>query len=159
MRRDRPARDHTREEPSRSWAAPGKLRARPGLFGEVPEESGQARGKQYGMTPGLAATLRHAASMHNPEFYERQRMRASTYNIPRFLHCYQETIDGGLILPRGRQRGPVRPRRLGLQRPRAVVAGTTGVVAGPRALPRPWQQASRSAVDDSRSIHAYRSVM
>jgi hypothetical protein len=53
------------------------------------------------LTPGLAATLRHAASMHNPEFYERQRMRASTYNIPRFLHCYQETIDGGLILPRG----------------------------------------------------------
>ena len=41
------------------------------------------------LTPGLAATLRHAASMHNPEFYERQRMRASTYNIPRFLHCYQ----------------------------------------------------------------------
>ena len=39
--------------------------------------------------------------MHNPEFYERQRMRASTYNIPRFLHCYQETIDGGLVLPRG----------------------------------------------------------
>jgi superfamily II DNA or RNA helicase len=39
--------------------------------------------------------------MHNPEFYERQQMRASTYNIPRFLHCYQETIDGGLILPRG----------------------------------------------------------
>jgi hypothetical protein len=50
---------------------------------------------------GLAATLRHATSMHNPEFYERQRMRASTYNIPRFLHCYQETIDGGLVLPRG----------------------------------------------------------
>jgi primosomal protein N' len=39
--------------------------------------------------------------MHNPEFYERQRMRASTYKIPRFLHCYQETIDGGLVLPRG----------------------------------------------------------
>ena len=39
--------------------------------------------------------------MHNPEFYERQRMRASTYTIPRFLHCYRETIDGGLVLPRG----------------------------------------------------------
>ena len=25
--------------------------------------------------------------LHNPEFYERQRMRASTWNIPRFLHC------------------------------------------------------------------------
>ncbi len=57
--------------------------------------------EQAELTPGLAATLRHAASMHNPEFYERQRMPASTYNIPRFLHCYQETIDGGLILPRG----------------------------------------------------------
>ena len=57
--------------------------------------------EQAELTPSLAATLRHAASMHNPEFYERQRMRASTYNIPRFLHCYQETIDGGLVLPRG----------------------------------------------------------
>jgi len=57
--------------------------------------------EQGELTPGLAATLRHAASMHNPEFYERQRMRASTYNILRFLHCYQETIDGGLTLPRG----------------------------------------------------------
>ena len=53
------------------------------------------------LTPALAAALRHAASMHNPEFYERQRMRASTYNIPRFLHSFDETIDGGLILPRG----------------------------------------------------------
>ncbi len=57
--------------------------------------------EQAELTPGLAATLRHAASMHNPLFYERQRMRASTYNIPRFLHAYDETFDGGLILPRG----------------------------------------------------------
>jgi hypothetical protein len=57
--------------------------------------------EQAELTPGPAATLRHAASMHNPVFYERQRMRASTYNIPRLLHCYQETIDGGLVLPRG----------------------------------------------------------
>jgi superfamily II DNA or RNA helicase len=59
------------------------------------------RVEQAELTPGLAATLRHAASMHNPVFYERQRMRASTYNIPRFLHVYDETLDGGLILPRG----------------------------------------------------------
>jgi hypothetical protein len=44
---------------------------------------------------------RHAASMHNPVFYERQRMRASTWNVPRFLHSFDETIDGGLVLPRG----------------------------------------------------------
>ena len=30
-----------------------------------------------------------------------QRMRASTWNIPRFLHAYDETLDGGLVLPRG----------------------------------------------------------
>ena len=59
------------------------------------------RMEQAELTPGLAATLRHAASMHNPLFYERQRMRVSTYNIPRFLHSYNETLDGGLILPRG----------------------------------------------------------
>ena len=39
--------------------------------------------------------------MHNPLFCERQRMRASTFNIPRFLHSYDEALDGGLILPRG----------------------------------------------------------
>ena len=39
--------------------------------------------------------------MHNPLFYERQRMRTSTWNVPRFLHSFDETIDGGLILPRG----------------------------------------------------------
>ena len=59
------------------------------------------RVEQAELTSGLAATLRHAASMHNPMFCERQRMRASTYNIPRFLYSYDETLDGGLILPRG----------------------------------------------------------
>jgi superfamily II DNA or RNA helicase len=57
--------------------------------------------EQAELTPGLAATLRHAASMRNPLFYERQRMRASTWNLPRFLHSFDETVDGGLILPRG----------------------------------------------------------
>ncbi len=49
----------------------------------------------------LAASLRHAASMHNPQFYEKQRMRLSTWDIPRFLQFFDETIDGGLIMPRG----------------------------------------------------------
>ena len=56
---------------------------------------------QAELTPALGSTLRHAASMHNPEFYERQRMRASTYNTPRFLYSFDETIDGSLVLPRG----------------------------------------------------------
>jgi superfamily II DNA or RNA helicase len=53
------------------------------------------------LTPALAATLKHAASMANPLFYERQRRRASTWNVPRFLRSYDETLDEGLVLPRG----------------------------------------------------------
>jgi superfamily II DNA or RNA helicase len=57
--------------------------------------------QQDQLTPDLAAALRHAASMRNPVFDERQRMRASTWNVPRFLYGFDETVDGGLILPRG----------------------------------------------------------
>jgi hypothetical protein len=53
------------------------------------------------LTPALHATLKHAASMTNPLFYERQRLRMSTWDTSRFLRSYNETLDGGLILPRG----------------------------------------------------------
>jgi len=53
------------------------------------------------LPPALLATLKHAASMPNPLFYERQRMRTSTWDIPRFLRSYDETLTGDLILPRG----------------------------------------------------------
>jgi superfamily II DNA or RNA helicase len=53
------------------------------------------------LTPALLSSLKHAASMSNPLFYERQRMRMSTYDTPRFLISYDETLDGGLLLPRG----------------------------------------------------------
>jgi hypothetical protein len=39
--------------------------------------------------------------MTNPLFYERQRLRMSTWDTPRFLRSYDETLDGGLVLPRG----------------------------------------------------------
>ena len=53
------------------------------------------------LTPAALATLKHAASMPNPAFYDRQRRRFSTWGIPRFLHSYDETLDGKLVLPRG----------------------------------------------------------
>jgi hypothetical protein len=37
----------------------------------------------------------------DPLFYERQRRRASTWDIPRFLRSYDETLTGDLIVPRG----------------------------------------------------------
>ena len=42
------------------------------------------------LTPALLATLKHAASMANPAFYDRQRRRFSTWGVPRFLHVSRE---------------------------------------------------------------------
>lgn len=41
----------------------------------------------------LLATLKHVASLANPVFYERERRRLSTYQLPRFLRCYAEDLD------------------------------------------------------------------
>jgi superfamily II DNA or RNA helicase len=51
--------------------------------------------------PALMATLKHAATLPNPLFYERQRRRALTWGVPRFLFNYDETVAGDLVLPRG----------------------------------------------------------
>jgi hypothetical protein len=53
------------------------------------------------LTPAALATLKHAASMANPAFYDRERRRFSTWGVPRFLRSYDETLDGRLVLPRG----------------------------------------------------------
>ena len=55
---------------------------------------------RIGVPPALLAALKHAASLHNPEFYEKERMRFSTWDTPRFIRCYRETLDQ-LLLPRG----------------------------------------------------------
>ncbi len=51
--------------------------------------------------PAMITALKHAAALPNPDFYERQRQRRSTWGIPRFLTSYDETLEGDLILPRG----------------------------------------------------------
>ncbi|WP_245720504.1 DEAD/DEAH box helicase [Nocardia uniformis] len=51
--------------------------------------------------PAMFSAVKHAASIPNPEFYARQRARRSTWDTPRFLRSYDETLDGDLILPRG----------------------------------------------------------
>ncbi len=55
---------------------------------------------RIGMPPALLAALKHLASIHNPAYYEKERLRLSTWKTPRFLRCYGETIDR-LLLPRG----------------------------------------------------------
>jgi superfamily II DNA or RNA helicase len=55
---------------------------------------------RIGVPPPLVAALKHLASLHNPDFYEKERLRFSTWNTPRFIRCYRETLDQ-LLLPRG----------------------------------------------------------
>lgn len=55
---------------------------------------------RIGLPPALVSALKHLASVHNPEYYEKERLRLSTWNTPRLIRCYEETIDQ-LALPRG----------------------------------------------------------
>jgi hypothetical protein len=53
-----------------------------------------------GLPPWLLASIKHLASLHNPEFYRRQKLRLSTWQTPRFVRCYSEDLSH-LHLPRG----------------------------------------------------------
>ncbi len=44
--------------------------------------------------------MKHIAAFKNPEFYSKQAMRISTYNIPRII-CRADFTDEYLAMPRG----------------------------------------------------------
>lgn len=56
--------------------------------------------EKSGMPPWMLAQLKHLATFHNPKFYERQKLRLSTYQTPRLITCYEEDIFH-IHLPRG----------------------------------------------------------
>jgi superfamily II DNA or RNA helicase len=56
--------------------------------------------ERSGLPPTLVAALKHLGSIHNPVFYEKQRMRFSTWDTPRFIRCYDEDLEW-IHLPRG----------------------------------------------------------
>lgn len=56
--------------------------------------------ERAGLPPALLGSLKHAASLHNPDFYKREKRRLSTYGVPRFVRCYHEDLEW-LHLPRG----------------------------------------------------------
>ncbi len=55
---------------------------------------------RIGLPPALVSSLKHLASLHNPEYYEKERLRFSTWDTPRLIRCYEESVDR-LLLPRG----------------------------------------------------------
>jgi len=56
--------------------------------------------ERAGLPPAVVAAFKHLGSIANPEFYEKQRMRFSTWDTPRFISCYGEDLEW-LHLPRG----------------------------------------------------------
>ena len=56
--------------------------------------------ERIGLPPALVASLKHLASVHNPEFHQREQLRLSTWDTPRMVRCYEEDLDR-LYLPRG----------------------------------------------------------
>lgn len=56
--------------------------------------------ERIGVPPWLIARLKHLASMHNPKFYDNERIRLSNHATPRLIRCYLEELDV-LRLPRG----------------------------------------------------------
>ena len=56
--------------------------------------------ERIGLPAWLLAQLKHLASLHNPKFYENERLRLSNHATPRLIRCYVEELDA-LHLPRG----------------------------------------------------------
>lgn len=71
--------------------APGRVRAVVGAMVAI---------DRVGLPPALLTSLKHLASLHNPKFYENERLRFSNHRTPRFIRCYREQLDT-LLLPRG----------------------------------------------------------
>ncbi len=88
------------------------------------------RVKAASLPPALLTTLRHAASLHNPAFYDRERRRQSTWDTPRFLRLYDETAEGDLLLPRGMY------DRLAPLLQKAEAASLSPLTPAPPGLPR-----------------------
>ena len=64
------------------------------------ERKSQIEVPVIGIPTSLKAALKRLGTLANPIFYEKQRMRFPTFNIPRFIFCGEEHKDR-LVLPRG----------------------------------------------------------
>jgi superfamily II DNA or RNA helicase len=56
--------------------------------------------RRSGLPPAMVAGLKHLSSISNPAFREKERLRFSTWDTPRFIRCYREDLDW-LSIPRG----------------------------------------------------------
>jgi superfamily II DNA or RNA helicase len=77
------------------YPAPKQIRAELGATVSI---------EKSGILPWLLAQMKQLALLHNPQFYEREKLRLSTWRIPRFIKCYEEDASH-IHLPRGTLEG------------------------------------------------------
>ncbi len=98
-----PVTDEYEETP---WLRPPSRHDRAGLpAGPHPEQVRVVLGNQLyvpkvGLSPALRGRLIRLAAFQNPEFYQAQGMRMSTFGKPRVISCCEDSA-GFLALPRG----------------------------------------------------------
>ena len=96
----------TDEDDGRPWAVPPyRKRKEPPVVGPLPERLDLVMGNQIyipkaELTPSLRNRLIRLAAFQNPDFYQAQGMRLSTYGKPRIISCCEE-FPKHLGLPRG----------------------------------------------------------
>lgn len=86
-------------------ALPIPPRPTPRLPAPIPEQVSATLGSRLlidkaGLPPALVDQMQRLAAFQNPEFYQRQRLRLSTFLTPRVISC-AEYLDDQLSLPRG----------------------------------------------------------
>lgn len=98
-----PITDGSDEQP---WTAlPSRRHKDPPIIGPLPEQIDLVLGNQIyipkaDLTPSLRNRLIHLAAFQNPEFYQAQAMRLSTFGKPRIISCCED-FPKHLGLPRG----------------------------------------------------------
>ncbi len=96
----------TDEDGDRPWAVPPSRRHKePPVVGPLPEQIDLVVGNQIyipkaDLTPSLRNRLVRLAAFQNPDFYQAQGMRLSTYGKPRIISCCED-FPKHLGLPRG----------------------------------------------------------
>lgn len=96
----------TDENDDRPWAAPPSRRHKDApIVGPLPEHIELVLGNQIyvpkaDLTPSLRNRLIRLAAFQNPEFYQAQAMRLSTFGKPRIISCCED-FPKHLGLPRG----------------------------------------------------------
>ncbi len=94
------------EDENEPWTAPPSRRPRMmPIAGELPKAIELVFGNQIyiakeGLPPGLQNRLLRLAAFQNPEFYQAQALRLSTYSTPRIVAC-AEDFPHHIGLPRG----------------------------------------------------------